>query len=85
MSSISNNASLCNLRESIVYQVMELNQQVSIVVTKPKHTNKPLPLIILPHGGPNSVYSVDFVLYPNVLAMLGYAVASSNLVSMFFG
>lgn len=75
---MTSNLFLKRLRYSIDYKVIGLNQQVSVVLTKPKNATKPLPLIILPHGGPNSVYSVDYVLYPNVLAMLGYAVASSK-------
>jgi hypothetical protein len=82
---LSNNVFLCNLRDSIDYRVIELNQQVSIVVTKPKQATKPSQLIIVPHGGPNSVYSVDYALYPNVLAMLGYTVASSNVQLVSFG
>ena len=81
------NSALLKLSDSIEYATMELNQQVSIVLTKPKHSSESLPLIIVPHGGPNSVYSIDYILYPNALAMLGYAVASSKpgtSISLFF-
>ena len=79
---ISENRFLKNIQQTIDYNVIELNQQVSIVPTKPKDATKQMPLIILPHGGPNSVYSVDFILYVNALSMLGYAVASSNYHSI---
>lgn len=68
--------------------VIELNSNVHVVLLKPKSTGKQkLPLIMIPHGGPNSVYSGDYGWYPVVFARLGLAVASSNfkeMVGLFF-
>jgi dipeptidyl aminopeptidase/acylaminoacyl peptidase len=75
---IISNLTLEKIKESIEHRVLELNSKVHIVLLKPKFTEKKLPLIIIPHGGPNSVYSVDYVFYPIVFARLGFAVASSK-------
>ena len=34
-----------------------------IVLTRPNRGGEKIPLIILPHGGPNSVYSLHFICY----------------------
>ena len=68
-----------SINEDLESRVIELNAHVHAVLLQGKSRNKtPMPLIIIPHGGPNSVYSVDYVLYPVILAKLGYAVASST-------
>ena len=66
-----------NINDELESKVIELNSKVHIVLLKPRKDER-MPLIIVPHGGPNSVYSVDYVLYPVILARLGYAVASSK-------
>lgn len=66
-----------SLSEELESTVLELNANVNVVVLKEK-AKKRMPLIIVPHGGPNSVYSVDYVLYPAILAKMGYAVASGK-------
>ena len=77
---ICENDTLKIIEKDLESSVIELNSNVHIVLLKPKtkSSERPLPLILVPHGGPNSVYSVDYVFYPTVLAKLGYAVASSN-------
>lgn len=68
------------LDTELVSSILELNSKVHVVLLKPKTTVK-LPLIVVPHGGPNSVCSVDYDFYPVLFAKLGYAVASSTLKS----
>lgn len=75
---ISHNKTLKIIQNELENSVIELNSNVHIVLLKPKILKSKFPLIIVPHGGPNSVYSVDYVLYPTILAKMGYAVASSN-------
>lgn len=75
---LSTNKTLKKIDESLQYSVIELNSKVHIVLLKPKSSEIKLPLIIIPHGGPNSVYSVDYILYSIVFARLGFAVASSK-------
>ena len=80
VSPINSNSKLEELEKFYENSVIELNSNVHIVLLKPKSSEKlKLPLIIIPHGGPNSVYSVDYVWYPVVFVKLGMAVASSNL------
>lgn len=73
------NSTVKSLDQELESSVLELNSKVHIVLLKPKANGRKLPLIVVPHGGPNSVYSVDYVFYPVILAKMGYAVASSNL------
>lgn len=69
------------LKQSVTFKVKELNHHVNAVLIQPTAVKvQDQQLIILPHGGPNSVYSVDYILYPAVLANLGYAVASSKII-----
>lgn len=75
---INSNKTVQKIEESLEHSVIELNSKVHIVLLKPKSSEAKVPLIIIPHGGPNSVYSVDYVLNPIVFARLGFAVASSN-------
>lgn len=75
---INSNHTLKELEAGLESSVLELNSRVHIVLLKPRLISEKIPLIIVPHGGPNSVYSVDYVLYPIMLAKMGYAVASSN-------
>ena len=80
VSPINSNSKLEEIEKLYENSVIELNSNVHIVLLKPKSSEKlKLPLIIIPHGGPNSVYSVDYVWYPVVFVKLGMAVASSNL------
>lgn len=72
------NRTVQKIEKSLEYSVIELNSNVHIVLLKPK-TSEKIPLIIIPHGGPNSVYSIDYVFYPVVFAQMGYAVASSKI------
>lgn len=72
---IERHPAIAAMRTTLCSQIVELNAQVHAVVLRPRGIQK-TPLLLVPHGGPNSVYSVDYVLYPAVLAMLGYAVAS---------
>lgn len=74
---IHNNSILQEIEDDLESSVMELNSKVHIVLLKSKSKEK-MPLFIVPHGGPNSVYSVDYVLYPVILAKMGYAVASGT-------
>lgn len=76
---LKDNPVLLQLDETLESSVLELNSKVHIVLLKPKQATKKLPLIVIPHGGPNSVYSIDYVLYPVIFAKLGYAVASSKV------
>ena len=76
---INSNRTLQEVEESLEHSVIELNATCHVVLLKPKSFKK-LPLIMIPHGGPNSVYSVDYVFYPVVFARLGFAVASSKQV-----
>ena len=75
---ISHNKTLKIIQDELENSVIELNSTVHIVLLKPKALKSTCPLIIVPHGGPNSVYSVDYVLYPTILTKMGYAIASSN-------
>lgn len=77
IASIERNSNHQMISEELESSVLELNANVHVVVLKKKYEQK-MPLIIVPHGGPNSVYSVDYVLYPVILANMGYAVASSK-------
>lgn len=44
------------------------------------------PLIVMPHGGPNSAFATDFMLYPACLAALGFAMTLVNFTgSIGFG
>jgi acylaminoacyl-peptidase len=58
--------------------------------TKPKislraGSSKP-PLIVMPHGGPNSGFATDFMLYPACLAAMGFAQCLVNFTgSIGFG
>lgn len=74
---IEENSRLKEIENDLEPSIIELNSKVHIVLLKPKRKGK-IPLIIIPHGGPNSVYSVDYVLSPIIFASLGYAVASSK-------
>ena len=51
---------------------------VEMIVLKPKENKGSLPLIIYPHGGPNSSFTTEFMLYPSALAMKGFLVALVN-------
>ena len=77
---IENHPILNDLESCLESLVLELNSKVHIVILKKKKPCDKMPLIIVPHGGPNSVYSVDYVFYPVILAKMGYAVASSKSV-----
>ena len=77
ISPIESNPIHQSINDELESRVIEFNPHVHVVLLKGKCTRK-MPLIIVPHGGPNSVYSVDYVLYPVILAKMGYAVASSN-------
>lgn len=78
VSAITCNPAVQDIDKRLEHSVIELNSKVHIVLLKPKSSSGKTPLIIIPHGGPNSVYSVDYVLYPVIFAKMGIAVASSK-------
>ncbi len=81
---ISDNEMYKTILSELESSVVEVNSHVHIVLLQPKLLNPNTPLIIVPHGGPNSVYSVDYVFYPTVLASLGCAVASGKFKLIVF-
>lgn len=68
---------------------------VEAIILKPKSQDRRIsllsnfsraPLVSTPHGGPNSAYATDFMLYPACLAALGFGVACINFTgSIGFG
>jgi acylaminoacyl-peptidase len=53
-----------------------LGNDSEIVLTKPITTNGKL--VLIPHGGPNSVHSTEYNLFTAVLAYFGYTVVDIN-------
>ena len=44
-------------------------------------TATPPPVVVIPHGGPHSVYSIEFYVWSTCLAALGFAVLLSKVLT----
>ena len=53
------------------YEAILLSPNVSSLGSLP-------PLAVLPHGGPNDIYSAQFSVWPTCLARLGFSVLQGN-------
>jgi len=59
-------------------KVYRLSPTVEMLVLQPISDNPKLPLIIHPHGGPNSAYVCEYFDYAALFALSGFAIASIN-------
>ena len=73
------------LRSSSEAELLQLHEHCEAVVLKPKRdasasagAGADCPLILMPHGGPNSVYSFEFMTHVAMFLLTGCVVASVN-------
>jgi dipeptidyl aminopeptidase/acylaminoacyl peptidase len=77
---VSNNQFCQEIRTRLKFESLKIHNYLSIVLVEPVlKIESQKPLILLPHGGPNSVYSEEFLASVAFLALSGYSVASSKI------
>lgn len=76
LSSIGYNVGLAKELKSACYSIYRMHDYADIVLTTPSSHNGGV--VLLSHGGPNSVYPAEFNIYTAALCLAGYAVAAIN-------
>lgn len=69
-------AKVCKALSEVRYKSVKLGDASDIVLIFPPNPNRHL--VLVPHGGPNSIYTTEYSLYSSCLALAGYMVVAVN-------